>query len=193
MQNNWFLNVCNFATPTPFGSVSCFVVGICMSNYNLNSLLIHQAYYSKGYQWYLIHSKVFGSIWKIGRYPIKVSVKNRQIPYQSVRGPSVKIGLDRLILFFARVFVHTTSRIHQKCDIIFTYVWSKCVRKCVLRICSYAPEKFDQLRPCIWAGMLEYLHFHCDSLNEPLHLRCGPYLHEQIDLSHTHIRAIWAG
>ena len=35
-----------------------------------------------------------------------------------------------------------------------------------------------------------YLHFHCESLNEPLHLRCGSYFHEQIDLSHTHIRAI---
>ena len=76
MQNNWFLNVLvksNFATPTPFGSVSCFVVGICMSNYNLNSFLIHQASYSKGYQWYLMHIEVLGSIRKIGRYPIKVS------------------------------------------------------------------------------------------------------------------------
>ena len=36
----------------------------------------------------------------------------------------------------------------------------------------------------------KYLHFHCQSLNEPLHLRCGSYLHEQIDLSHTHIRVI---
>ena len=35
-----------------------------------------------------------------------------------------------------------------------------------------------------------YLHFHCESLNEPSHLRCGSYLHEQIDLSHTHIHAI---
>ena len=38
--------------------------------------------------------------------------------------------------------------------------------------------------------ILIYLHFHCESLNEPLHLRCGSYLHEQIALSHTHIRAI---
>ena len=29
------------------------------------------------------------------------------------------------------------------------------------------------------------LHFHCESLNEPLHLRRGSYFHEQIDLSHT--------
>ena len=36
----------------------------------------------------------------------------------------------------------------------------------------------------------QYLHFHCESLNEPLHLRCGSYLHDQIDLSHTYIRAI---
>ena len=76
MQNNWFLNVLvksNFATPTPFGSVFCFVVGICLSNYNLNWFLMHQASYSKGYQRYLIHRDVLGSIWKIGRYPIKVS------------------------------------------------------------------------------------------------------------------------
>ena len=41
-ENNWFLNVLvesNFATPTPFGSVSCFVVGICLSNYYLNLFL----------------------------------------------------------------------------------------------------------------------------------------------------------
>ena len=41
--------------------------------------------------------------------------------------------------------------------------------------------------------LLLYLHFHCESLYEPLHLRCGSYFHEQIDLSHTHIRAIWVG
>ena len=32
-ENNWFLKVLvksNFATPTPFGSISCFVVGICL-------------------------------------------------------------------------------------------------------------------------------------------------------------------
>ena len=75
-KNNWFLNVIvksNFATPTPFGRVPFFVVDICQSNYNLNSFLIHQASYSKGYQWYLRHREVMGSIWKIGRYPIKVS------------------------------------------------------------------------------------------------------------------------
>ena len=41
-ENNWFLNALvksNFATPTLFGSVSCFVVGICLSDYNLNSFL----------------------------------------------------------------------------------------------------------------------------------------------------------
>ena len=75
-ENNWFLKVLvksHFATPTPFGSVSCFVKGVCQSNYNLYSFLIHQAPYSKGYQWYLFRRAVFGSIWKIGRYPIKVS------------------------------------------------------------------------------------------------------------------------
>ena len=67
----WFLNVLvksNFA-----GSLSCFVVGVFLSNYNLNSFLIHQTSYWKGYQWYLIHRDVLGSIWKIGSYPIKVS------------------------------------------------------------------------------------------------------------------------
>ena len=75
-ENNWFLNVLvrlNFGTPTPFGSVSCFVVGVELSNYNLNSVLIHQASYLKGYQSYLMHREGLGSIWKIGRYPIKVS------------------------------------------------------------------------------------------------------------------------
>ena len=75
-ENNWFLNVLvksNFATPTTCGRVSFFVVGICLSNYNLNSFLIHQASYSKGYQWYLMLREVLGSIRKIGRYPIKVS------------------------------------------------------------------------------------------------------------------------
>ena len=75
-ENNWFLNVLmesNFATPTPFGSVSCFVVGICWSNYNLNSFLIHQVSYSKRYPWYLMHRRVLGRIWKIGRYPIIMS------------------------------------------------------------------------------------------------------------------------
>ena len=35
-----------------------------------------------------------------------------------------------------------------------------------------------------------YLHFHCESLNEPLHLRCSSLLHERIDLSHSHLRTI---
>ena len=29
-------------------------------------------------------------------------------------------------------------------------------------------------------------------LNEHLHLKCPSYLHEQTDLSHAHIHAIWA-
>ena len=80
VQNSWFLNVfvkSNFSTPTPFGNVSCFVVGISLSNYNLNLFIIHQASYSNEYQWCLMHREVLGSIWK-GR-----------IPYQSVRGPVV--------------------------------------------------------------------------------------------------------
>ena len=63
----------DFAPPTRFGCISCFVVGVCLSNYNFNFFPIHPAPYSKGYQWYLMHREVFGSIWKIGRYPIKVS------------------------------------------------------------------------------------------------------------------------
>ena len=75
-ENNWFLNVLvksNFATPTSFGRHSCFVVWVCLFHYNLNSCLIHQASFSKENQWYLMHREVLGSIWKIGRYPIKVS------------------------------------------------------------------------------------------------------------------------
>ena len=75
-KNNWFLNVLvksNFATLTPFDRVSCFVVWLCLSNYNLNSSLIHQASYPKGNQWHLMHREVLGSIRKISRYPFKVS------------------------------------------------------------------------------------------------------------------------
>ena len=31
-----------------------------------------------------------------------------------------------------------------------------------------------------FAYITVYLHFRCEILNEPLHLRCGSYLHEQI-------------
>ena len=55
----------NFAPPTPFGSISCVIVGVCLSNYNLNLFLIHQASYSKENQRYLVHREVLGSIWKI--------------------------------------------------------------------------------------------------------------------------------
>ena len=56
----------------------------------------------------------------------------------------------------------------------------------------FCPENVVCFLPLLHIFMCtsEYLHFHCESLNEPLHLRCGSYLHEQIDLSHTHIRAI---
>ena len=67
-----FLVKLNFATPTPFGSLLFFRRDL-LSNDDLNLFLIHQASYSKGYQWYLMHREVLGSIWKIGRYPIKVS------------------------------------------------------------------------------------------------------------------------
>ena len=92
-ETNWFLNdlvKSTFATPTPFGSVSCFVVGICLSNYNLNSFLIHQAFYSKEYQWYHMHRENLGSIWKIGRYPIKVSEVLVMIPVSQL-SPTIHI------------------------------------------------------------------------------------------------------
>ena len=76
LENNWFLNILvksNFAPPTLFRSVSCVIVGVCLSNYNLYLFLIHQTSYSKGYLWYLMQREVLGSIWKIGRYSIKVS------------------------------------------------------------------------------------------------------------------------
>ena len=47
---------------------------------------------------------------------------------------------------------------------------------------------------CLILGLLFrelYLHFHCESLNEPLHLRRRAYLHERICLSHAQLRAIW--
>ena len=75
-ENNWYLNVLvksNFATPTPLGSISCFVIEVCLYNCNLYSFLKHQASYSKVNQWYLMRMEVLGRIWKIGRYPIKVS------------------------------------------------------------------------------------------------------------------------
>ena len=41
LRFNIYLNKC---------SGSCFFVGVCLSNYNLNSFLIRQASNSKGYQ-----------------------------------------------------------------------------------------------------------------------------------------------
>ena len=63
----------NCATRIHFGSISCFVIGVCLSNNNLYSFLIHQASYSKGYQWYLMLREGLGSIRKLCRYPIKMS------------------------------------------------------------------------------------------------------------------------
>ena len=99
-ENNWFLNVLvksNFATPTPFGSVSCFVVGLCLSNYNLNSFLIHQASYSKENQRYLMHRENLGSIWKIGRYPIKVS----EVLQVTRKGSDQTVRMRMLVCSFA--------------------------------------------------------------------------------------------
>ena len=38
---------------------------------------------------------------------------------------------------------------------------------------------------------LQYLHFQRSLLNEPLHLRCPSYLHEQINLSHSTYAQFW--
>ena len=119
-ENNWFLNVfvkSNFATPTPFGSVSCVVAGICPCNYNLNLFLIHQASYSKGYQWYLIHREVLGSIWKIGRYPIKVSEvlfpiwKAKKIP------DCPQFGCPKWQILLSTICISNSSQIYR--SIIF--------------------------------------------------------------------------
>ena len=81
----------NFATPTLFGRVSCFVVWVCLFDYNLNSFLIHQASYPKRNHWYLMQKEVLGSIWKIGRYPIKVTEVLSQPPSkEGIRGSSNK-------------------------------------------------------------------------------------------------------
>ena len=61
-----------FSNPPPFGSVSCFVVGICLSNYNLYSFLIHQASYSKRLPVIPYTLGRFGKHLKTGRYPITV-------------------------------------------------------------------------------------------------------------------------
>ena len=55
-------------------------------------------------------------------------------------------------------------------------------------------ENNSKIRPLIYSKfyckrlIAKYLHFHCESLNEPFDLR----LQMRIDLSHAHIRAIWA-
>ena len=114
----------NFATPTPFGTVSCFVIGICQSNYNLNSFLMHQASYSIGYQWYLIHKKVLGCIQKIGRYPIKVS---EVLSYSQIIN-------NKTFLFKTKVY----SPLCYLCDILHYYpiswklLWLSFLLKCLL-------------------------------------------------------------
>ena len=118
-KNNWFLNVLvksNFATPTPFGSVSCFVVGICLSNYNFNSFLIHQASYSKEYQRYLMHRENLGSIWKIGRYPIKVS----EVLYRPVQKLQLFI-IWPVLAFFTQLFGNSLRQV--KYSVTQFYIW----------------------------------------------------------------------
>ena len=62
-----------------------------------------------------------------------------------------------------------------------------------LLLCPHRSQYKNNTEDAIIGGFIDSIgtiFFHCESLNEPLHLRCGSYLHEQIDLSHTHIRTI---
>ena len=57
---NWLQNVfakSNSAFITPFGNVSCFVIVVRLSDYKLYAILMHQIFYSKEYQRYLMHIK----------------------------------------------------------------------------------------------------------------------------------------
>ena len=50
IMDYWMFWGSNFASPTPFGSISCFVIKACLLNYKHYSFLIHQKFYSRGYQ-----------------------------------------------------------------------------------------------------------------------------------------------
>ena len=77
-------------------------------------------------------------------------------------------------------------------SVLYLLRWKMQIYPCAARRHDMPPHVcFAASINCMYVML--YLHFHCESLNEPLHLRCGSYLHEQIDLSHTHIRAICAG
>ena len=68
----------------------------------------------------------------------------------------------------------------EACKVAIIYNQPKILDK----LLKYLPRNFKE------ENKFKYLHFQWESLNEPLHLRCGSYLHEQIDLSHTNLRAI---
>ena len=97
---------------------------------------------------------------------------------------------DQLPLFVDSTLIDNQYKTHLDQRTYPCAVWSGCLYQIVFlnKQCNFWPGC-----KCASSSFLKYLHFHCESLNEPLHLRCGSYLHEQIDFSHTHIRAIWAG
>ena len=129
------------------------VVGIWLSNYNLNSFLIHQASYSKGYQWYFMHRKVLGSIWKIGRYPIKVS---------EVLTQKIVLTISTWIIFSCRwwvcnnlgILIHifhalTLCRLEKFSSfLIFFYLFRKLQKKIVHLLGGFIkPSRHNRLGP----------------------------------------------
>ena len=81
----------------------------------------------------------------------------------------VKLDLERLILVQRTLFVHITSRIHQNCDRIFPYFWSKCVRKCVF-VCDALTFLLDNI--FIRFGTKLYRQVHVVGI--PMGTNCAP-------------------
>ena len=88
----------------------------------------------------------------------------------------MEVGSDFVLKMLSAFYVRCTYSIALQSAVISGSKYYECVSKFVFKVQPTAK--------------VIYLHFHCESLNEPLHLRCGSYLHEQIDLSHTLIHAI---
>ena len=108
---------------------------VCLSNYNLDSFLIHQACYSKGYQWHLMQREVFGSIWKIGRYLIKVS---EVLPHSSTGLVHFRFkGWWMVFLIFIQILIeHSVSQQWRPwSDATFCGVWSG------FALFAYVPQK----------------------------------------------------
>ena len=107
-------------TPTPFGSVFGFVVGVCLSYYNLNSFCNTPSVLFKRIP---VVPYAWGSFGK--------HLKNRQIPDQSVRGPFVFLSnLPLIILAPIRYF-----KIGFECKIynlVISALFDKCQMYCKL-------------------------------------------------------------